>query len=108
MIVDPSEQSKRDIRAIALYLSDENPPVAFRFLDAIEETFSTLSLFPEVGHIPLFDTTSGLRVLSVKGFKHFYIFYRLLDDVIRIDRVADGRRDLPTLFAYLDESGEEL
>ncbi len=108
MIVDPSEQSKRDIRALALYLSSENPPVALRFLESIQETFTTLSKFPEIGHIPLFDVVDSLRVLSVKSFKHYYIFYRVLDDVIRIERVADGRRDLPTLFAYLDESGDEL
>ncbi len=103
MIVDPSEQSKQDVREIALYLLKENPPVAFRFLDAIEEMYTTLGEFPDMGHPPLFDFVPHLETLTVKGFKHYHIFYRVLENVIRIDRVADGRRDLPKVFEYLGE-----
>ncbi len=106
MIVDPSEQSKEDVREIALYLLGENPPVALRFLDAIEETFSTLGEYPDMGHPPLFDFVENLETLTVKGFKHYHIFYRVLENVIRIDRVADGRQDLPKMFEYMGEEGE--
>ncbi len=108
MIVDPSEQSKQDVREIALYLLKENPPIAFRFLEAIEQTYAMLSEFPDLGHAAFFDFVDGLETLTVKDFKHYQIFYRILAGVIRIDRVADGRRNLPKLFAYLAEEGGDV
>lgn len=104
MIIDPSEQSKQDVRAIAHYLAEENPAVALRFLDALEHTYKTLSDFPDIGHRPLFEIVENLNTLNVKGFKHYHIFYTVIEDIIRIERGADGRRDLPNLMAYMSET----
>ena len=102
MRVDPSEQSKQDVRKIALYIAQDSQTAALRFLDAIEETYTAVGEFPDIGHTPFFDFVEGLQTILVKGFKHHQIFYRVLEDRVRIERVADGRRDLPELFKYLN------
>lgn len=103
MILDPSEKSKQDVREIARYIAQDSPSAALRFLDLVEETYSVLSEFPEIGHTPIFDFVEGLKTVLVKGCKHHHVFYRITGNVIRIERVADGRRHLSALFQYLDE-----
>ena len=105
MIVHPGEKSKQDVREIALYIAQENRSAALRFLDCVEETYSLLGEFPDIGHTPVFDFVEGLKTVRVKHFKHYHVFYRIADHVIRIERIADGRRHLPLLFQYLDEDG---
>ena len=109
MTVHPSEKSKQDVREIALYIAQENRSAALRFLDCVEETYSLLVEFPDIGHTPVFDFVEGLKTVLVKNFKHYHVFYRVTDQVIRIERVADGRRHLPLLFQYLggDEDDTE-
>ncbi|MCF6236038.1 MAG: type II toxin-antitoxin system RelE/ParE family toxin [Gammaproteobacteria bacterium] len=97
MLVEPSERSKQDLREISQYIAKESPAAALLFLNCVEETYSLLGEFPEIGHIPLFDHIKGLKTVLVKNFKHHHIFYRIVNDVVRIDRVADGRRHLQTL-----------
>lgn len=105
MIVDPSEKSKQDVREITRYIAQENSSAALRFLGCVEETYSILGEFPDIGHTPVFDFVEGLLTVLVKGFKHYRVFYRITNQVIRIERVADGRRHLPVLFEYLDGHG---
>ena len=105
MIIDPSEQSKIDALEIARYIARTRVTAALRFLENLEATYDMLSEHPAIGHTPIFDFIDGLETLVVKGFKYHQIFYRVLDDVIRIERVADVRRDLPALFAYMSEEG---
>ena len=103
MIIDSSEQSKLDVLTIAQYIAKDNMTAAIRFLDSVEETYDALIEHPEMGHAPIFDFVEGLETILVRGFKHYHVFYRVLDDVIRIERVADGRRDLPSLFEYMND-----
>lgn len=100
MILDISEQSKQDVREIALYIAEDNRNVAIQFLDQIETTYGLLLDFPDIGHVPIFDFVDGLRTILVKEFKHYHIYYRVSDDTIRIERVANGNRDMPALFEY--------
>jgi len=102
MIIDPSEQSKIDALKIARYIAKDNVTAALRFLDNLDATYDMLAEHPAIGHPPVFDFIANLETLIIKGFKHHQIYYRVLDDIIRIERVADGRRDLPMLFAYLN------
>ena len=107
MIVHPSEKSKQDVREIALYIAQGNRSAALRVLDCVEETYSLLGEFPDIGHIPVFDFVDGLKTILVKNFKHYHVFYRVTDQAIRIERVADGRRHLPLLFEYLGGDGDD-
>ncbi len=104
MTIDPSARSKQDVLEIAQYIAQDSPRAAVRFLDCVEETYDILSAHPTIGHSPVFNFVEGLQTVLIKGFKHYHVFYRVLDDVIRIDRVADGRRDPPSLFAYIASS----
>lgn len=103
MIIDPSEQSKIDALEIARYIAKDNVTAALQFLENLDATYDMLLEHPAIGHTPVFDFIEGLETLVIKGFKHHQIYYRVLDDVIRIERVADVRRDLPVLFTYLSE-----
>lgn len=100
MTVDPSEQSKQDALEIALYIAQNNQSAALRFLDKLEETYELLSDFPEMGHTPYFDFIDGLLTLQVNGFSNHNIFYRVIGDVIRIERVSEMSRSLPNLFKH--------
>lgn len=102
MRVDPSEKSKQDVLEIARYIAADNMDAAMRFLDSVEETYTLLADFPDMGRSPVFDFAEGLQVTLIKGFKHYQVYYRVLEDMIRIERVADSRRHLPALFRYLD------
>ena len=104
MIVDPSELSKQDVIEIAQYIAQDNMSAALRFLEGVDETYATLADFPAIGHTPVFDLVDDMKTVLVKGFKHYHVYYRVLDDVIRIDRVADGRRHMPSLFTHLDDN----
>jgi plasmid stabilization system protein ParE len=101
MIIDPSKQSKIDALEIARYVAKDKVTAALQFLDNLDASYDMLAEHPAIEHTPVFDFIEGLETLVIKGFKHHQIYYRVLDDVIRIERVADGRRDLPMLFAYL-------
>ena len=103
MIVDPSAQSKQDAFDIALFIAQDNQSAALRFLDKLEETYELLADFPEIGHPPYFDFIEGLMTLQVKGFNNHSIFYRILGDVIRIERVSDMSQVLPSMFKHLEE-----
>lgn len=103
MIVDPSEQSKQDALDIALYIAQDSPNAAIRFLDNLEKTYSMLSEFPQMGHTPYFDFIKGLQTVPILNFTAYNAFYRVIDDVIRIDRISHNSRHLPNLFEYLGE-----
>ena len=103
MRIDPSEQSKADALEIARFIAKDNVSAALRFLENLEATYNMLSEHPAIGHVPVFDFIEGLETLVVKGFKHHQIYYRVLGEVIRIERVADARRDLPAFFAYMSK-----
>ncbi len=100
MIIESSELSKQDVLAIAQYIAQDNVSAALRFLDRVEETYDMIAAHPAIGHTPYFDFVDGLQTVLIKGFKHYHVFYRVRNDVVRIERVADGRRDLPFLFEY--------
>ena len=89
MIIDPNEKSKIDALEIACFIARNNATAALRFLENLETTYDMLSEHSAMGHTPDFDFIDGLETLVVKGFKYHQIFYLVLDDVIRIERVAD-------------------
>lgn len=101
MIIDPSEQSKADALELARFIAKDNVSAALRFLEYLDATYDMLCEHPAMGHVPVFDFIEGLETLVIKGFKHHQIYYRVVGEVIRIERVANARMDLPALFAYM-------
>ncbi|MGH8001339.1 MAG: type II toxin-antitoxin system RelE/ParE family toxin, partial [Brasilonema sp.] len=70
-----------------------------RFLVAAEETFQLLGRMPEVGKRSGFSNPrlADVRQYPIKGFKHFFIFYRATTSTIEVLRVLHGARDLEAI-----------
>lgn len=92
-----------DVLRQALYLAENNPEAALRYLAAVEQTLDVISSNPHIGAF----YGSGnprlqeLRVWNVRGFEKYLIFYRASPDAVELIRVLHGSRDIP---AILDET----
>jgi toxin ParE1/3/4 len=99
MQLNYSTRAMIEIDEIAGYIQQNNPRAALRFLEAVEATAENLLLFPEFG--ARFETEIpklvDLRVCLVRGFEKYLVFYRLSAEIISIERVVLGSRDLPTI-----------
>ena len=86
-----------DIDACFFWIAKDNPAAALRFLDAIELTCDTLSRMPGIGspryaEIPL---VHGVRMLAIKDFENYLLFYLEHEDCVDVIRVLHGARDIP-------------
>ena len=91
----------RDLLELSLYIAQDNPEAAHRFLQAAEETFQDLERLPKIGATREFqdDRLSGMRIWLVKGFPRHLIFYRPIEDGVEIIRVLHSARDIKGLFS---------
>jgi toxin ParE1/3/4 len=83
-----------DLEAIADYIAQDNPARAVTFIGEIREKILRIGrqpllyqLRPEIGEEAR---------LSVVG--RYVILFRIVEEVVRIERVVYGGRDLPELF----------
>jgi toxin ParE1/3/4 len=85
-----------DVEESAVYIGQDAPEVALRFLDAVEATLRLLVENPELGPTREFagSELSGLRSFPVKGFDKHVIFYRPTQHGVEVLRVLHGARDL--------------
>jgi toxin ParE1/3/4 len=95
-----SDKAKRDIEDIARYIGLDSFRSAEEFRKAFDDTCEFLLSTPEIGshrgfYNPILD---DLRMLRVRNFKKYLIFYRPSAGKIEVIRVIHGARDLPTLF----------
>ncbi|AFL90330.1 plasmid stabilization system protein [Terriglobus roseus DSM 18391] len=80
-----------DVRRIAKNIAKDKPLAAMRWVDMIESEFLVILNSP---------LAFPLTHLSPSGFRkrnvgQYIIFFRALGDVVRIERVMHGMRDLP-------------
>jgi toxin ParE1/3/4 len=73
--------SARDdiIRRFRWYLVEQDAPdVAFRFVDAVDESIEQLRQMPKMGRLKMLHNPAlkGLRVWPVQGFEEILIFIR--------------------------------
>lgn len=94
-------QAQEDIDIIAHYIAGDNQEAAERFLAALDDLCELLMHTPDIGSARIFQSPLllGLRVLSLKKFEKYLIFYRLHDDEIEIIRVIHGARNYPSFFS---------
>ncbi len=94
----PSAQ--RDIVECALFIAEDKPLAAERFLGAVEATVQLLAEQPHTGRVQDFGNPQleGLRCRPVRGFKNFVVFYFPTAEGIDVLHVYHGARDLPALF----------
>jgi toxin ParE1/3/4 len=79
------------------YLNNANGAVAECFLSAFNATVERLAQVPSLGRPRHFRTIElqGIRSLMIgSGFNSHLVFYRLVGDIMSIERVMHGARDL--------------
>lgn len=107
------QKAHEDVRNIALYIAEDKPEAARAFRVAIENTCETLGALPEMGSVFTFADTEleGLRMLPLRKFKKYLIFYRINteENVAEIVRIIHGARDIPSLFEQWpgEDAGEQ-
>lgn len=89
-----SDEAKADLDEIWLYIAQDNPDAADKYIRAVVSRFPTLASMPLMGR-QREELSPRLRSFPVG--RHV-IFYRPLDNGVEIARVLDGARDLPALF----------
>lgn len=92
--------AETDLIESALFIGEDNPAAAQRFLDEAEKAFVRLAEFPEIGTPRMaFDPAlAGLRLWPVPGFEKFGICYIPRADHIDVLRVLHGARDSERFF----------
>jgi toxin ParE1/3/4 len=86
--------ARDDLMTIGLYIADDNPARAERFVAELEAKARHLAQWPG-SYPPRDDISPGVRA-AVHG--RYLLLYRDLEDEVRIVRVVHGARDLPRLF----------
>jgi len=89
-----SDAASADLEEIWLYIAQDDPDAADRFIRTIVSRFPTLASMPRMGRHGE-ELSAELRSFPVDNF---VIFYRPMDGGIEVVRVLHGARDLPPLF----------
>ena len=93
-----TQDAMNDLEAIHDYIFIHDSPAKAEYVvNKIEETFQTLSLFPERGGYPVELLAVGIKEYRETFFKPYRIIYRVLSDKVYVMLIVDGRRDLQTL-----------
>ena len=88
-------RASQDIEAIADYLATQGGlNSADDFINNIDAILQRIVKFPQIGR-KRDELYPNLRSLS---YKHYLVFYRLMDDSIEVFRVISGYQDLTALF----------
>lgn len=95
-------RAKQDLLEQALFIADDNPNAAERFLDAAEAAFARLLEMPEIGAVKEYrnERLAGLRLWHIPGFERHLIFYRPIEAGIEIVRVLDAARDVAAILDH--------
>ena len=98
VVVRPSAET--DLLESALFIAENDPAGAQRFLNEAENAFARLAEFPEIGSPRTASELSlaGLRLWPVPGFEKFRICYIPRADHIDVLRVLHGARDSERFF----------
>jgi toxin ParE1/3/4 len=87
----------KDIREYAAWIRKESPTAALKFLEAVKLTGNTVSRTPGIGSRRYADITfvSGVRMIKVKGFEKYLLFYLEHENSIDVIRLLHGARNIP-------------
>jgi len=99
-----SARVRDDLIEIYTYLHTRSPIAADRVLDAIEAAVRGLVTFPERGRLWSSDDLrlAGLRVLAVRRFPSYLVFFRPAPTQIAVYRIVHGAREIDRLLDDLD------
>lgn len=88
MKLEFSPASEADLVEIASFIARDNPERALTFVDELEGACAKLLDFPQSG-VARPDIRQGLR-----SKPHGLIFYSVANNIVRIERILHGARDL--------------
>ena len=92
--------ARQDIELLHAYIAETvGIEQAERLLDRLDEAIETLAAFPERGAHPQELLAFGLREFRQLVVTPYRIIYRVLEQQVFVDLIADGRRDMQTLLA---------
>jgi len=93
------DKALEDLADCALYIAQDDPDVAARFVDAFEESVDRLAQMPYIGVAVPLDTPSlfGLRRWPIKGFEKYLIFYLVFEDTIDVVRILHAAQDIAAI-----------
>lgn len=89
-----SPRAERDLEEIGDAIATDNPPRALSFIVALRARCEKIEAMPLAAPLRP-ELGEGLRMVV---FGNYLIFYRVLLETVRIERVLHGARDIPDLF----------
>ena len=93
-----TNDATRDLEELYNFIAlHDAPGKADHVLDQIEKAVFRLSEFPERGIYPQELRTLGIREYRETFFKPYRIIYRVIDKIVYILLITDGRRDMTSL-----------
>jgi toxin ParE1/3/4 len=93
-----TNDAARDLEEIYDYISHHDlPQKADYVLEQIEKAFFSLSEFPERGAYPKELLALGIGEYREIFFKPYRIIYRVMDKIVYVLLIVDGRRDMYSL-----------
>lgn len=94
-------QAERDIEECFVFIGEDNLDIAVHFLVAVEDSIELLCQNPFLGSVREFDNSriSNIRMILVKNFHNYQIYYTVGKETIEIVRVLHGSRDLQDIFS---------
>lgn len=90
-----SPKSRQDLLDIGDYIAKDSRANARRFVAKLIEQCQRIGNAP-LGYVGREDLAAGLRMAALG---RYVIFFRVLDGVVRIERVLHGARNLPAVLA---------
>jgi len=88
-----SPRSRQDLLDIGDYIARDSRANARRFVGKLADQCKRIGRAPH-GYVSREDLSLGLRMAAVD---RYVIFFRVLDGVVRIERVLHGARNLPVM-----------
>ena len=88
-----SPRSRQDLIEIGDYIARDSRAAARRFVAKLIDQCKRIGRAP-LGYVGRDDLAPGLRMAALD---RYVIFFRVLDDVVRIERVLHGARNLPVV-----------
>ena len=93
-------QAIHDLDRVLAYLAKENPEVAWKFIDAVEQTTQRLTHWPFTGSECNFENpkTKNIRVTTITRFKNHLIYFTSDEHKLEVIRIVHSSRDQNKLF----------
>ncbi len=96
-----SPKSRQDLVDIGDYIAKDSRANARRFVGKLMEQCQRIGTAP-LGYVGREDLAPGLRMAALG---RYVIFFRVIDSVVRIERVLHGTRNLPAVLAPDSKDG---